>query len=106
MAIFVSEELNLGTSLEDLGVFDSLLDEDSNYFINIKRLNSTKVPEFSNSYSKINHFFKNIGILLKASKNKQDKNYRTALKKFDFPEVQGINLGFSKGKEGLGLGKN
>jgi hypothetical protein len=105
MAVFASEELNLGTSLEELGVFDSLLNEDSNYFINIKRLKSTKVPEFSDSYNKINNFFRDIGILLKASKNKQDKNYRTALKKFDFPEVQGINLGFSKGKRGAGFGK-
>ncbi|KTD87463.1 hypothetical protein [Paenibacillus etheri] len=105
MAVFASEELNLGTSLEDLGVFDPLLDEDSNYFINIKRLKSTKVSEFSDSYNKINLFFKNIGILLKASKNKQDKNYRTALRRFDFPEVQGINLGFSKGKRGAGFGK-
>ncbi|WP_238653839.1 hypothetical protein [Paenibacillus piscarius] len=105
MAVFASEEFNLGTSLEELGVFDSLLNEDSNYFINIKRLKSTKVPEFSDSYKKINHFFRDIGILLKASTNKQDKNYRTALKKFDFPEVQGINLGFSKGKRGAGFGK-
>lgn len=38
MGIFVSEEYRLGDALESLGVFDSLMDEDSNYFINIKRL--------------------------------------------------------------------
>lgn len=84
---------------------NELMDEDSNYFINIKRLKATKVPEFINSYNKINEFFRGIGILLKAAKNDQDKNYRTAVKKFDFSEVRGINLGFSKGTHGAGFGK-
>lgn len=105
MSVFVSEEFKLGTTLEDLGVFDSLLDEDSNYFINIKRLKSTEVPEFADSYNKINEFFRGIGILLKTSKDNQDKIYRTAINKFDFSEVNGINLGFSKGTRGAGFGK-
>jgi hypothetical protein len=105
MAIFVSDEFDLGTLLDELDVFDSLLDEDSNYFINIKRLKNTDVLEFKESYYKINDYFRNIGILLKASKNKDDKNYRTALKMFKFSEVRGINLGFSKGKRGSGFGK-
>lgn len=105
MSVFVSEEFELGTKLEDLGVFDSLLDEDSNYFINIKRLKLTKVPEFAESYNKINEYFKGIGILLKASNNNQDKCYRTAINKFNFSEVSGINLGFSKGTHGAGFGK-
>ncbi len=50
MSVFVSEEFELGTKLEDLGVFDSLLDEVSNYFINIKRLKLSKVLELAESY--------------------------------------------------------
>ena len=88
MSVFVSEEFKLGTRLDELGVFDSLLDEDSNFFINIKRLKVTKIPEFSESYNKINIYFKSLGILLKAAKNSKDKNYRTAIKKFYFPEVE------------------
>lgn len=94
----------LGNSLEKLGVFDALMNEDSNFFINIKRLKSTNVSEFSGSYNKINTYFRGIGFLLKAAKNDKDKNYRTAVKKFNFPEVRGINLGFSKGKFGKGFG--
>lgn len=105
MSIFVSEEFNLGNALEELGVFDSLMDEDSNYFINIKRLKDTKVSEFKNSYNKINEYFQNIGILLKASKDSKDKSYRTAVKMFNFSEVRGINLGFSKGSKGAGFGE-
>ncbi|TFZ40795.1 hypothetical protein E4100_04360 [Soehngenia longivitae] len=104
MAVFVSDELRLGSQLEELKVFDSLMDEDSNFFINIKRLKDTEVPEFKNSYAKINDYFRDLGILLKASKNPQDKFYKTAVKKFDFSEIRGINLGFSKGTRGAGFG--
>lgn len=104
MAIFVSDEFELGMRLEVLGVFDSLMDEDSNFFINIKRLRDTKVPEFKDSYNNINAYFRDLGMLLKASKNPGDKLYKTAVKKFDFSEVRGINLGFSKGIRGAGFG--
>lgn len=104
MAVFVSDEFELGLDLEQLGVFDSLMDEDSNFFINIKRLRDTKVPEFKDSYDDINAYFRDLGILLKASKNPKDKLYKTAVKKFKFSEVRGINLGFSKGTRGAGFG--
>jgi len=104
MAIFVSDEFELGMKLEALGVFDSLMDEDSNFFINIKRLRDTKVPEFKDSYNNINSYFRDLSILLKASRNSGDKLYKTAVKKFDFSEVRGINLGFSKGTRGAGFG--
>ena len=102
--IFVSEELKLESRLEELKVFDALIDEDSNFFINILRLKKTEVPEFIGSYEKINEFFKEIATLLKYSKEPGDKLYRTALRKFKFSEVRGINLGFSKGRQGSGFG--
>ena len=105
MSVFLSEEFNVESYIDELGVFDVLLDEDSNYFINLIRLKNTKVPEFNGAYEKINDFFRNIGMLIKSSSNKTDKMYRTALKMFDFPEVDGINLGFSKGTRGAGFGK-
>ncbi len=105
MAVFVSDEFELGLKLEKLGVFDSLMDEDSNFFINIKRLRDTQVTEFNNSYDNINKYFRELGILLKASKNLEDKLYKTAVKRFKFSEVTGINLGFSKGTRGAGFGK-
>lgn len=104
MPIFISDEFALGSKLEDLGVFDSLMDEDSNFFINIKRLKDTKVPEFKDSYNNINSYFREMAILLKASKNQEDKLYKTAVKGFNFSEVKGINLGFSKGTRGAGFG--
>jgi len=104
MAIFISDEFNLGNKLEKLGVFDSLMDEDSNFFINIIRLRDTKILEFSESYDNINKYFKEMSILLKASKSSEDKLYKSAVKSFKFSEVKGINLGFSKGTHGAGFG--
>ncbi|OAA85087.1 hypothetical protein [Clostridium ljungdahlii] len=105
MSVFFSEEFNVESKIEKMGVFDCLLDEDSNYFINLKRLKETQVPEFQDAYEKINKYFREIGLLLKTSKCKTDKMYRTAIKMFDFSEVNGINLGFAKGKRGSGFGE-
>jgi hypothetical protein len=105
VAVFISQFLELDDGLEKLGIFDALIDEDSNYFINIIRLKSAKTKEFQGSYEKINDYFRKIGVLLKASKRTDDKFYKSALKLFNFPEVNGINLGFSKGGKGAGFGK-
>lgn len=104
MPRFLSEELGLGDLIDNAGVFDSLIDLDSCYFINICRLKNTKVPEFLNSYNKINEYFRIIGKLLKASIGTESRAYRAAYDKFDFPEVNEINLGVSKGKSGRGFG--
>lgn len=105
MPKFLSKELKIGNKLEKMGVFDPLLDMDSNYFINIKRLKETNVNEFKSSYEKINDYFKKIGILLSVSKVNSDRAFREALKLFNFPEVNGICLGFANGTHGAGFGK-
>lgn len=105
MSILFSNEFNIPEEiLKDLGVFNVFLDEDSHFFINIKRLQTSNVPEFSSGYEKVNQYFKNIGTLLKASRNSLDRMYREAFRRFDFPEVDGINLGFSSGTHGAGFG--
>ena len=104
MAVLFSTEFCIKKiAIQRKGVFDALLDEDSPFFINLKRLQSCKVPEFANSYERINNYFAKIGLLLKASKP-GDKLYRSACKLFHFPEVNGVNLGFSSGRSGNGFG--
>jgi hypothetical protein len=107
MSVFVSDYLELNYELEEMGVFDSILDGDSNFFINIVRLKSAQTPEFKNSYENINKFFNQIATLLEAADSNYltDKLYNTAFKKFKFSEVNGINLGFSKSKHGSGWGE-
>ena len=88
------------------GVFDALLDKDSNFFINIIRLKKSTIPEFIEAYHHINKFFSEIATLLDAADKPsiEDKMYRTARNRFNFHEVNGINLGFSKSGYGAGWG--
>lgn len=93
--IFITDFFKLNDEFKKLGVFDSIINRDSSFFINLLRLRVTNTPEFQYSYERINSFYRNIMILLKSSKNKGDKLYQNALKRFHFPGVKGINLGVS-----------
>lgn len=90
--------------LKEKGVFDVFLDEDSSFFINIKLLKKCEIPEFKNSYNRINEYFGSIGLLLQNA-TPSSRLYRAAYEKFNFPEVNGINLGFSSSTHGAGFGK-
>lgn len=105
MLNFLSSFLGLGNKLDKLEVFDPLLDLDSNYFINIKRLKQTKTKEFTGAYEKVNKRFDQVGRLLSNSSSTNDKFFRAALTMFHFPEVNGICLGYSNGKRGSGIGE-
>lgn len=105
MMMLLSQYLKLGSRFEASGVFDLILNYDSNYFININRIKYTRVKEFESAYNTINNYFTQIAILLKHSKNKNDIFYKKALESFKFPEVNGIGLGYSKGRGGSGFGK-
>ncbi|MCD8052470.1 MAG: hypothetical protein LUF00_00165 [Lachnospiraceae bacterium] len=104
MAVFISEYFEL--DLEAMGVFDAVMDTDSNYFINVTRLKDATTPEFIGTYDKINEYFNQIAVLLDAaeSADENDKFYKSAIKKFSFSEVNGINLGFSTTQHGAAFG--
>lgn len=104
MAVLFSKEFNITREqMYQTGVFDVFLDVDSHFFINIKRLQGCEIPEFVNSYEKVNKYFYEIGLLLEQS-SFGDKLYKAALSRFNFSEVSGINLGFSEGTRGAGFG--
>ena len=104
--MFVSEYIKPKVNLSELGVFDALIDKDSNFFINIIRLKNSTVPEFVEAYKHINSFFGEIATLLDAADAPEmsDKMYKSARKRFAFHEVNGINLGFSESSTGAGWG--
>ena len=83
------------------------MDADSHYFINITRLKDSTTLEFVSAYLKINEYFHTIALLLDNASEKtvKDRFYKEALKRFDFPEVNGINLGFSQTGIGAAFGK-
>lgn len=104
MAILFSKEFNIVPErIAELGVFDVFLDVDSPFFINVKRLQKCTIPEFMESYDKVNRRFGEIGMLLQRA-TPGSKLYNAAYDRFDFSEVNGINLGFSSGKRGAGFG--
>lgn len=104
--MLLSDYLGIGTSLDELGVFDPMLDEDSSFFINLQRLKATSVPEFINSYTAIREYFRKIIKLLDRANSKSDSDtfYRQALSMFNFSEVNGICLGYARGTRGSGFG--
>lgn len=106
--MFISEYLDIDYErLEDEGVFDAVLEKDSAFFINVQRLKQTLEPEFLNSYKRIQKFFTEIATILEAAekKDRSDKFYREALRRFSFSEVNEINLGFGDSKIGSGMGE-
>ena len=105
MGVFISDFLRLNDELSVNGVFDALIDKDSNFYINILRLKNCTVPEFSNSYDRINAFFGNLMLLLSKSSIKGDRFYRQAYRNFNFSGFPGINLGFSHSKKDAGFGE-
>lgn len=105
--ILVSDYLNINFErLDECGIFDAVVNMDSAFFINLLRLKNTTVDEFVESYQKMNDFFSSIATLLEnADENTmKDKCFKTVYKKLDFSEVNGINLGFSKSRNGSGWG--
>lgn len=104
--MFISEYIKPKKSLSKLGVFDALIDKDSNFFINIIRLKNSAVPEFIEAYSQMNSFFCEIATLLDSADKPElsDKMYKSARRRFVFHEVHGINLGFSESSNGAGWG--
>lgn len=105
--MFLSDYLGLKTELDDMGVFDPILDSDSYFFINIQRLKQTTIPEFTDSHNTIHSFFRRLIKLLDKAKIKDARDicYRRALTLFDFPEVNGICLGYASGIQGSGFGR-
>ena len=89
--VFISDLFELDDELDQLGVFDAIITTDSHFFINLLRLKNSVVPQFKDSYNKINRYFDNVMMLLDVSQEKGDKFYRTALRRFSFSGVKGIN---------------
>lgn len=71
--IFITEFFELDTEFEELGVFDSIINRDSPFFINLLRLKVNETPEFKGSYESINKFYRQIMILLESSNSKGDQ---------------------------------
>lgn len=52
--MLVSEFLEVDDKIDDLGTFNARIDKDSNFFINIVRLEHSSTPEFADAHALIN----------------------------------------------------
>ncbi len=86
------------------GILDTFIELDANYYINLYALKNTKVIEFKNSYQKIKTHFANVYKLLNSYiKTNNMAFYKSALKMFNYPEVNELGIGLSQGNYGKGL---
>lgn len=107
MALSASDYLGVAPSkFTSVGAFDPVLDVDSLLFLDPLLLRKTRVPEFKQSYAKLEKRFKRIGKLLHHSKGPSDPFWREAERQFFFPEVEGLCIGYSRnGTGGAGMGR-
>lgn len=106
MLVSLSQYLEINPQeLKNRGVFDTVLNSDSLYFINFMCLRDTNADELADSYDKLNSKFRDIAILLKASKTIDDRFYREAMKTLNMSELEEICLGYAMfGTSGSGSG--
>ncbi len=108
MPVTISEHLRLPTrALEDLGVFDAVLDSDTRLFIDPALLRATEVPEFKSAASTLTRRFEDVMKLLAQSERRGDVFWRNAERLFTFHEMPGLCIGYSdvRGTSGSGMGE-
>jgi hypothetical protein len=104
--MLVSQYLGLDQELETRDIFDSVIDKDSHFFINLIRLKCALTPEFKLSYNHIIAHFKEIAMLLDSAglKNLKAPLYRDAYRMFHPKEINCLNLGYSQSQFGKAFG--
>jgi hypothetical protein len=81
--------------MEDLGVFDPILERDSPFAINPKLLDSTTVPELRGGHDLVLQRFIDVMTLLEHAEVGRGAMWRSAFELFYFPEFAGASIGYS-----------
>jgi hypothetical protein len=104
--IHFSDYFNIDkTILNELGVFDPILNFDTKVFVEPLLLKNSANEIIRNSYQTYKNFFASLLLLLKKSTQIGDKCWRTAQKMVFFPEYQYSCIGYSSGNtDGRGSG--
>jgi hypothetical protein len=87
-------------ALSTQGAFDGFADIDAQFHVDPHLLQSTTIPEFLGSHSKLEAHFNGIITLLSNSQNKGDRLYRQAVNHLEFPEIRQLKLGYATGTAG------
>lgn len=91
--------------LDELGVFNPILNYDTLVFANPLLLEKSSSPIIRNSYPVFIKYFVDVIRLLKTSKDEGDMPWQEAHKLLMFPEYGGICLGYGKKTKGNGTEK-
>lgn len=107
MPISVSDHLGIpAIALARADAFDAILDVDSKLFIDPLLLRASEIPEFADADVTIQTRFGEVIDLLAVSQRPGDVPWRNAARRFTFPEVQGLCIGYSRrGTAGSGMGE-
>lgn len=107
MPIKFSEQYSISQDkIEELKVFDVIIDVDTRVFLDPALLKLTAVPEFEYARDKIEKYFSNIITLLKHTKNNGDMYWKKADSLLKFKELSGTCFGYTQnGTGGNAIGK-
>lgn len=103
--MYFNEQFDLSAfAMHSLGVFNPLMDSDSELFVDPKLLDDAK-DEFSESRDELTRYFTDVIDLLKISTKKGDTFWIAARDLIVSKEKAGAGIGYSKnGKKGTGIG--
>lgn len=105
MIVSTSDYLGIDASeFTKRGAFNPILEADSRFFIDPDLVRRSAAPEFSNAGKILDDYFADIMLLLKKSKQRGDLAWTEALKRFDFPEPEGLRIGYSDTTSGSAFG--
>ena len=93
-------------ALEELGVFNAFIDEDSKFHVDPLLLRGSNIPEFKDAYEDFLNYFRCFVPLVKhvEKPTMADPFFSKMVDRFTFPELQYTGLGFSKGhSHGTGI---
>lgn len=102
-----SDHFNIDKAkLNELGVFDAILNFDTKVFVEPLLLKESSSEIIKNSYhNSYKQFFSVLLLLLQKSQTQDDKCWRTAKRMVNFPEYQYTCIGYSSGNtDGRGSG--
>lgn len=107
--ILFSDHFNVDKKkLEELGVFDPILNCDTKLFVEPLLLKSSQSPIIKESYEVFINFFADLLLLIKSSKitDESDIHWREARRQVKFPEYKSTCIGYGNGTtQGGGAGR-
>ncbi len=92
--------------LSELGIFNPILNFDTKLFVEPLLLKKSSSPIIRESFASYNAFFRDLLLLIKAAKEVDDKCWREAKRRINFPEYKSTCIGYgSDSINGSGSGR-